>query len=536
MKKYLSYIITVIIWIIGFYVYLPPINIKASEFWGFIVFMAVAALILNAHRLIIQIDPRNLRGSIKNGTKGVKTIAKIAIVFAFVYIVGNIISMPVFRAGAYSSLINVQKGTFDEDVTETDFGSIPILDADSAAIIAERKMGTMTDLVSQFEVSGYSSQINYKGRPYRVTPLRYGSVIKWLANRSEGIPAYILIDMSTQNAELVKLNEGIKISHSEYFGRDLMRYIRFRYPTAMFRGTYFEINDDGTPYWVCPVKDHTIGLFGGMDIKGAVVVNAVTGEHQYYDVEDIPQWIDRVYDAGLLMAQYDYYGALSNGYINSIFAQKNCLKTTDGYNYIALNDDVWVYTGVTSVSGDQSNVGFVLMNQRTKETNYYEIAGAEEFSAMSSAEGQVQHLGYKATFPLLLNVGGEPTYFICLKDGAGLVKKYAMVNIQKYQIVSIGDTVNECVKNYEKLMANSGVNIIESGEKLEAKGIITMIKDIVVEGNTYYYIMIENDNNLYSVKVGDHVEILKKSVGENIEFEYVEGNVKGVNIITKVVA
>lgn len=536
MKKYMSYIITVIVWAVGFYVYLPPINIKAPDFWAFIVFMAISALVLNAYRLLKQIDPRNLKESIKNGTKGVKVLVKVVGVFALVYIVGNIISMPVFRAGAYSSLIDVKKANFANDIKETDFSSIPILDADSAGIIAERKMGTMTDLVSQFEVSGYSSQINYKGSPYRVMPLRYGSAIKWLTNRNEGIPAYILIDMSTQNAELIKLNEGIKISHSEYFGRDLMRYIRFRYPTAMFRGTYFEINDEGTPYWICPVLDHTIGLFGGMDIKGAVVLNAVTGENQYYDIEDIPRWIDRVYDAELLMAQYDYYGALSNGYINSLFAQKNCFKTTGGYNYIALNDDVWVYTGVTSVSGDQSNVGFVLMNQRTKETNYYEIAGAEEFSAMSSAEGQVQHLGYKATFPLLLNVGGEPTYFICLKDGAGLVKKYAMVNIQKYQIVSIGDTVNECVKNYEKLMANSGVNITESGEKLEAKGAITMIKDIVIDGNTYYYIMIENNNDLYSLKAGDHVEILKKSIGENIEVEYVETNVDGVNTITKIVA
>ena len=280
--------------------------------------------------------------------------------------------------------------------------------------------------------------------------------------------------------------------------------------------------------------DHTIGLFGGTDIKGAVVLNAVTGEHVYYEVKDIPQWIDRVYDANLLMQQYDYYGTLSNGFINSLFAQRNCLRTTEGYNYIALHDDVWVYTGVTSVSGDQSNVGFVLMNQRTKETNYYEIAGAEEFSAMSSAEGQVQHLGYTATFPLLLNVGGEPTYFIALKDGAGLVKKYAMVNIQKYQIVAIGDTVNECVKSYENLMKDSGVNITESGEKLSAEGKITLLKDIVVDGNTYIYIMLEGDDGLYSVKAGDHVDILRKNVGDNIKIEYVREESENEYVVTDI--
>lgn len=312
-----------------------------------------------------------------------------------------------------------------------------------------------------------------------------------------------------------------------------MRYIRFRYPTAMFRGTYFEIDDDGTPYWICPVADHTIGLFGGTDIKGAVVLNAVTGEHTYYDVQDIPQWIDRVYDAELLMEQYDYYGSLSNGYLNSLFAQKNCFRTTAGYNYIALHDDVWVYTGVTSVSGDQSNVGFVLMNQRTKETNYYQIAGAEEFSAMSSAEGQVQHLGYTATFPLLLNVGGEPTYFIALKDGAGLVKKYAMVNIQKYQIVAIGDTVNECVNVYENLMENNGININENAQKLSISGTVTSVRDIVVDGNTYIYITVDSSDAFYRAKAADYPDILRKTTGSSITIEYAENPQNGVyNIVS----
>ncbi|GFI61783.1 hypothetical protein IMSAG049_00952 [Clostridiales bacterium] len=534
MKKYFSYILTLIVWAVAYYVYLPPINLKAFEFWSFLVFMGFTGLILNAYKIISQIDFRNFRQSVAGGTKGVKIISKVVGVFILVYFIGNIISWPVFRAKSYSSLLSVSQGNFEEDVEEADFSQIPILDSNSAAIIAERKMGTMTDMVSQFEVSGYFSQINYKGKPYRVTPLRYGSVVKWIANRSGGIPAYILIDMSTQNAELVKLNDGIKISPSEYFGRDLMRYIRFRYPSAMFRGTYFEIDDNGVPYWICPVMDHTIGLFGGTDIKGAVVLNAVTGENEYYPIEDVPQWIDRVYDAELLMEQYDYYGTLSNGYINMLFAQRNCLETTDGYNYIASHDDVWVYTGVTSVSGDESNVGFVLMNQRTKETNYYQIAGAEEFSAMSSAEGQVQHLGYNATFPLLLNVGGEPTYFISLKDGAGLVKKYAMVNIQKYQIVAVGDTVNECVRAYENLMESNGVNVTETGERHNVTGTIRMIRDIVIDGNTFVYIMFEENDGLYSAKAGDHLNILKMSEGDEVTLEYVGTNIEGVYTITDI--
>ncbi|MEA4972022.1 MAG: CvpA family protein [Candidatus Metalachnospira sp.] len=534
MKKYLSYIITVIAWFVGYYVYLPPINIKSNEFWSFIVFALVVAIFLNAYRFVRQLNLGDLRGSISNATKGGKTFLYIFLAFLAVYFIGNVISQPVFRAQQYSGLLNVNQGVFKEDIEEADFKQIPILDSNSAAIIAEREMGTLSDIVSQFEVSSYFSQINYNGKPFRVTPLRYGSAIKWIANRSAGIPAYILIDMTTQDAECIRLNEGIKISPSEYFGRDLMRYVRFRYPTEMIRGTYFEIDDNGTPYWICSVMDHTIGLFGGTDIKGAIVINAITGENTYYDVADVPTWIDKVYDAELLMQQYDYYGTLSNGYINSVFAQKNCLRTTDGYNYIALDDDVWVYTGVTSVGADQSNVGFVLMNQRTKETNYYSISGAEEYSAMSSAEGQVQHLGYTATFPLLLNVGGEPTYFLALKDEAGLVKKYAMVNIQKYQIVAIGDTVNECLNEYTRLMLGNGITVKEVVVSQTVTGTITDIRDIVIDGNTYIYVSLSGKDELYSVKAGDILSILKKKIGDSVTFEYDTTLIGGVYTVTKV--
>ena len=96
-----------------------------------------------------------------------------------------------------------------------------------------------------------------------------------------------------------------------------------------------------------------------------------------------------------------------------------------------MDGDVWVYTGVTSVNADESNIGFVLMNLRTGESKYYNIAGAEEYSAMSSAEGQVQNLGYRASFPSLINIKNIPTYIMVLKDNAGLVKMYALVNVEK---------------------------------------------------------------------------------------------------------
>lgn len=330
--------------------------------------------------------------------------------------------------------------------------------------------------------------------------------------------------------KLLKVEEGeftedIKQISYDHFHRNLKRHLRFRYPTYIFDDISFEIDEEGTPYWICSVADYKIGLFGGKTIGRVVLCNAVTGECTDYAVKDVPSWVDRVYSADLLVQLYDYYGSLKHGFINSVLGQKDCLTTTNGYNYLAMNDDVWVYTGVTSITSDQSNVGFVLMNERTMETKYYQVEGAIEDSAMSSAEGKVQNLGYTATFPLLLNIANEPTYFIALKDDSGLVKMYAMVNVQKYQIVATGDSVSECEKNYMELMKQNGVNAEtkESDSVKKATGTIAKITDAVVEGNTHQYILLENDSDIYDVSVVDYLDIVRYGVGDTITFEYMEG-------------
>ena len=273
------------------------------------------------------------------------------------------------------------------------------------------------------------------------------------------------------------------------------------------------------------MKKFNIGLFGGETIGRVVLCNAITGETVDYAIDEVPEWIDRAYSADLLVQLYDYYGSLKHGFFNSVLGQKDCLKTTEGYNYLAIDDDVWVYTGVTSVSGDQSNVGFVLMNQRTMETKYYAIEGATESSAMNSAQGEVQDLGYKAAFPLLLNISGEPTYFIALKDEAGLVKKYAMVNVHKYQVVAIGDTVNECEERYQELLLKEGIQVEEEDtrETQTLTGKIAKIAQGVVDGNSHYYIMIEGSEDIFDVSVVDYIDIIKYDIGQEITVEYKVG-------------
>ncbi|WMJ88321.1 CvpA family protein [Anaerocolumna sp. MB42-C2] len=521
LKIFISIVIPLIAAYIYYYITLPAVNIHSPGFWFFI----IGALVVFC--VVIGLIAANRSSSLYRGSvlksKLFTVLSGITIIVVLIYIVGSILSSPMINAKKYQQMLKIKDSNFTEDIKEISLNKIPILDKDSAALLGSRKMGSIVEYVSQFEVGNNYTQINFKGIPTRVSPLQYGSFFKWISNRSEGIPAYMQIDMTTQEVNLMKLTKGIHYSESEYFGRNIHRYLRFNYPTYIFDTINFEINDEGIPYWICPVKDYTIGLFGGQTIGKVVMVNAITGETKDYSVSDVPKWVDRVFSAELLISLYDYYGTLRHGYWNSVISQKDALQTTDGYNYVALNDDVWVYTGVTSVARDESNVGFVLMNQRTAETRFYPVSGAEEYSAMASAEGQVQHLGYRATFPLLLNIGGEPSYFIALKDAAGLVKKYAMVNISQYQIVAIGDTVNECEKIYLELMKSNNIKVEDTSNLPQITGTITKIAEGVVDGNSHYYILLNSSNAIFDVEVVNFINIIKYNVGDTITFSYSEG-------------
>jgi len=346
-----------------------------------------------------------------------------------------------------------------------------------------------------------------------VATLRYGDLFKWFNNMKDGLPAYVRVDMVDQSAEVVRLDEGMKYTTYDHFGRNLYRLLRFRYPTWMFAQPNFEIDEAGEPWWICPRVIKTIGLFGGTDIDGAVLVNAITGESEYYSAADVPDWVDRVFAAELLIQQYNYYGQYQNGFLNSMFGQKGCTVTTDGYNYIALNDDVYVYTGVTSLGGDESNVGFVLVNQRTKSAKYYPCAGAEEYSAMDSAQGVVQHLGYQATFPLLMNVDGQPSYFMSLKDNAGLVKMYAMVNVQNYNVVATGNSLPECQNSYAKLLRQEGLS---QEAQTGIDGVIDEIRTAVIEGNSWYYFRLIGEQHFYAVSAGQCETAIILDVGDKV--------------------
>ncbi|MBS6114621.1 CvpA family protein [Thomasclavelia spiroformis] len=505
-----AFIITVIVALISEYVLLIPLNPRSPQF---ILYFSFLLLIFNGFYFIFN--------------RGFNKIMKYSLILVGILIVlipvGTFISSPIFNAKSYQKqLVLDKKADFYKDNKTISYESIPVVDRESAIRLGDRRMGEMVDYVSQFEVDQSYEQINYKDNPYRVTPLEYSDLIKWFTNHGDGLPAYIRVNMVSQESEVVKLKEGMKYSKSDHFGRKIERHLRANYPSLMFDTLAFEINDDGIPYWIAPVYEYKIGLFGGKDIVGAVLVNAINGDHDYYDIKKVPEWVDRVYPSNLILTQLENYGKYTNGYLNTLLSQKGVLRPTDGYNYIAINDDVYLYTGLTSVSKDASNVGFAMINLRTKDGKFYNISGAEEYSAMSSAEGEVQNLKYKATFPILINAGGQPTYFLSLKDDANLVKKYAFVSVENYQLVATGDSVAQAEQAYYALLESNGKKTNAGDFKTnKLTGIISEINEAVVDGNSTYYFKIEGNDTIFigDISLSDYFPLAK--VGDNVTVEFV---------------
>ena len=529
-------ILLIVVLLVAYWWFHPPINIHSTDTWLFVAVFVLLPLFVFWRAKSRTYETGNSKvDPSRTKAKAFKVASWVPAVIALVGVLGAVASLSIFpgNAAKYANVLQTQDADFTQDIQQVDYSEIPIIDRDSAALLGNRAMGNIPEYVSQFEIAGTYSQINYQGTPVRVSPLGYADLFKWLTNRAEGIPAYALVDMTTQDAQIVKLGDrAIFYSRSEPLARNIDRYVQLKYPFYMFDEKSFEIDEDGQPWWICPVQTRTIGLFGGTTIERVVMVNATTGECTDLAIDDVPQWVDRAYPAELLIQQYNWSGKYQDGWLNSWLGQKNVVQTTPGtdgnvgYNYIAKDDDVWVYTGVTSATADNSIVGFVLVNQRTAESHYYPVAGATEESAMQSAEGAVQNLRYSATFPILINVSEQPTYFMALKDNAGTVKKFAMVDIQHYQNVATGDTVAETQKSYQAMLATSGTL---SGDAAEANtqeqtGAIRSMTQAVLDGNSHFYVTLEGVEGIYDFALPAQLGIVGYREGDTITFKYIAGD------------
>ena len=406
--------------------------------------------------------------------------------------------------------------------------NIALMDSDSATTIGNRTLGSLSHVVSQYEVASKYSQINYNGVPKKVANLEYVGFFKWLNNRENGIPGYVMVDPVNISAEYVEFSKPIKYVDSAYFNEDLYRALRFKYPTKIFdlQDVSFEVDEQGNPYYCISCYTPRVGLFGAYDVEELIIFNPLDGSSTLYAVEDVPQWVDVVFDGDLACQKYDWQGIYSGGFINSIIGNKGCKRTTDDFGYLMFDDDVWYFTGVTSVTSDASNIGFILSNARTGEYRFYPVIGAEEHSAMHAAEGEVQEKEYVASFPSLVNISGVPTYIMVLKDNNGLVKLYALVNVRQYTMVATGETQQDAVAAYLKMLSGAGVNTEDPAETEQGSVTVADVKFLTLDGSTYAYITAQ-DGNVYRVAFSEENEqIVLVCPGDVLEMTWQKGDIR----------
>ncbi|MBR4241673.1 MAG: YrzE family protein [Eubacterium sp.] len=559
LKLLISCIITLVLSGAVYYMMIPALNFKSSELYMFII--AICAIFFFCFSILIGAR-RKVEAREYAKKKSVIPIA-IAGVLILIMLIGYLCGATIFRAKSYSELMPVSNSDFSEDFKDINYDQVPRLDQQTAKVLADQQLGYLDEYKSQYVVTSDLTQINYKGEPVRVAYLQYADFFKWFNNTKNGLPAYMLIDLVSQKVQVVncveKFGEGIKYSPTEYFNEKLIRHLRFQYPFAIMDNPNFEIDDNAHPYWITPVLDKTIGLFGGTDVKGVIITDALGGDSEYYSIDTVKtdkklNWIDVVYNENLIIEQYNYYGKLSNGFWNSIIFQNDVNIASSGSGNIALDDDVWVYTGVTSIKSDSSNFGFILCNQRTKETRYYKNGGAMEYSAVESAKDAVQNYEYNATFPILLDIENQPTYFMSLYGDGYTIKGYALVNLKDKTLVGTGlvdiqksdaKALNAAVSNYIDALKDKGVvdeNASAEDYKVEEEktddkkesekaddskselskvtGEIKDIKTSVNNGNTVYYLKIKD--KYYYIAVNDCMEVLLMNKGDKVSVEFKE--------------
>ncbi len=537
LKTALKILISTVLMFIYYYVVLPPINPCTSSFWIFLMIALIVYLAPFGALNIFKVNKVPFGNTshleFKSRKKDKKQKIMLAVIAAplAVIVVGGIFSSTIFNAKRYASVIDVKEADFATDMPETDnVTNIALMDTPSAVIIGNRALGSLSDVVSQFVSSETYTQINYNGKPKKVSTIEYDGFFKWMGNHKNGVPGYVMVDPVANTASYNKLSKPLKYVDSAYFSEDLQRKLRFSYPTKIFGTTAFEIDEEGNPFFIVSCMAPKVGLFGALDVKEVIIFNPCDGTSELLKVGDVPRWVDIVYDGYLAEDKYDWHGMLSGGFFNSIIGNKGCKKATDDFGYLMYDDDVWYYTGVTSVTNDASNIGFIVSNARTGEYKYYPVIGAEEYSAMGAAEGEVQEKGYKASFPALINVSGKATYIMVLKDENSLVKLYALVNVEQYGLVATGSTQAEAMTAYRRLLSQNG--LIEEDTTNKVNVTVKKIEKCVIDGNSWWYFLC-SDNKYYRKSIADDQSILFIEENDTLEISFSESETPGIrNIIT----
>ena len=439
------------------------------------------------------------------------------------YFVALMVFSPIFMPSTHRNLIgNVEEIEFSSEIEHIDLKQLPIIDKDLAYKLADKKLGEIPSLGSQVTIGDLSLQ-SVNGQLYYVGPLEHSSFFKWLTNR-EGTKGYIKVSATNQNdVQLVTELNGedihLKYIPSAYLFSDLDRHAYLNDMKAGHTDYTFELDDEGNPYWVITRYDNAIGITEQKAI-GTEIINAQTGETNIYDIENTPKWVDRIQPSSYINNYLNKWGELVHGILN--FSDKDKLKSTQGMNIIFNDDECYYYTGITSVGNDEGLVGFMLTNTRTGEAKMYKTSGATEAASMKSAEGKVQQYGYTATFPYLINIQSEPTYFMTLKDSNGLVKQYAMVNVKNYNTVAVGDTLQSTLNRYLEALTNTNISLEGSNSEESLVGEVERIGLVVKEGSSIYDIKIKGQDNFFSVSTETSREVALTNIGDTISIKFIK--------------
>lgn len=525
-NRILGVIITIVIAIILNYLFLPAISLRSIGFYIFIFVIIIISGLIQVIIDEIEKDKRYL---------GLKINIFIILFLFGIMVIGGLSSSEILNAKSYQKLANIEMGNFKNDINTIDqTHNISIVDVETAQKVGDRTVGAIKNS-SWYEVGDEYNLIKYQNIQFRISELNYGGFFKYQKAKNEGIPGYVIVNTENQEAEYVELKENkINYSESAYFSKDLRRHLRKQYKSYIFGKSFFEIDEDGLPYYITAVKTPTIGLFGGKKEESFIITNTSTGESKEYKTDELPDWVDHAYDLSYLMNIASYNLKFVNGFWNSIFSRTGIVQTSYayrnsfdeneekyvGYNTtLTSNGEIVFYTGLTPSNNAESNVGFLLLSPKTGVIKRYDVAGAEENSAMQSAESLVQDLKYNATFPTILNVDGNETYFMLLKDKAGLVQRYALCNITNYTKVVQAETLDKSLSLYkEKLGVKQEDNINQ--EIIEKTGKITEIYQAQIDGYTYFYFTFENDENLYMSSITNNYEQVKFKVQDEIKIKY----------------
>lgn len=500
--------------------------------------------------------------------------ALVVVVAILTSIIGGFASGSMFRDDDLFALAEskvVEKDFSNYEATESNVPVVNVIgnysenmeavdeqDLDTATYLAKRKLGTITDKVSQFDLGKGTPQY-LNGKTVVVFPLEYAGFFKWKNNHETGITNVIIVDTTDgvddkNRAQIVDLKGGMKYVPTACFGEDLSRHVYGKYYNVIKGKPVFELDEEMNPYYVIPMLRHTVGLFGGTDAYGVITVNAITGEMNDYSIKELPEWLDNVYEYDRLRTIYSFYTTYKEGWLNSWTTQKGVTQLTPsynmkrgegenadstyyrGYNLIPVNGKLYIYSGETSVANDESNIGFVLMNIRTGEMIRYSVPGAEEYSAMQVVEDDksIKAAKYHATFPLLVKIDGVPTYVLSLRDSSGLVKEYACVEVENSSNYVIASSYKEAVRKYKKTLNGELVNIedvnetenenlvdIEDVVTTTVTGQITDIRVGMKNGDSYHNIQIAGQ--YYAVNYAECENVILLNVGETVTLEVAEG-------------